>query len=849
MKRKKLKLLTLGLIFSCVLASCNINKNNNSTTIDDTNPTITTENGNITTNDNDQYIPFDGNLIPVSNKEEHGIELDDSKTIAYTEGASVEFNVSNGKTSSDYDISYTYDDKQYIPVDKELLRINGTNARLDVLGLTKARYKIKIVDNKTNEYAITKTIDVIEDDRSGYAHFNNKNGVGAYKNDGTLKDNAVVVYVTDETKNTVSVTIDGVKYTGLSNIIKACDGTNVPNATSMASTPLDIRIIGEIKTTQWNKIDSYGEASTETRIKNLNEAFASVDWNLTTQNELSNPGMAKSDNYYKISEPDIIKYGINSMSEDENKGITKLNGLTNNVLKDINPSKSGYQEYDSYYNELDVKFRENITIEGVGNDAKIFQWGFCFNQCNSIEVKNIEFSNYTEDAIGIQGRSGDITKYSDYWIHNCTFNSGKNNWDVSFENDKKEGDGSTDFKSAHDLTISYCRYNKTHKTALVGSGSTSYQYNITFHHNFYNECGSRLPFTRNSNFHIYNCYYLKSTGTNMQIYDSAYAFIEGCHFEDTSKTFTTSGGAIKLYNNIVNSTSSTTGTNINYVTNRTEQIANNCKADKVTDYSTFDTNKNLFYYDDVNKISKVDLMLKASDVKSYIPTIAGAGLLNTIDYSKNYKENNSEYVEPTVTGINYTSGIPTSSGWYGNIQEYPLKSDGKPDTANGKNAEYSKDAVVNENEGKITLTDTSSTKTTFAYYIFDETYKTGKHTYTINITLGNNVGSKWSLIQFLDGDKNLSIRDCGIDTNNKNKWGYSLDGGQTEVASELAVEKEKTYNIVLTIDYTNETAEVSINDTKITITNWNFSEIKGIQFMTAASAQDRSFTVNKVEIE
>jgi len=851
MKKNKLSILALTLLFTGALASCNINKNNNSTTIDDTNPTITTESGNNTTNDNGQYIPFDGNLIPVSNKEEHGIELDDSKTIAYTEGASVEFNVSNGKTSSDYDISYTYDDKQYIPVDKELLRINGTNARLDILGLTKARYKIKIVDNKTNDYAITKTIDVIEDDRSGYAHFNNKNGVGAYKNDGTLKDNAVIVYVTDETKNTVSVTIDGVKYTGLSNIIKACDGTNVPGATSMASTPLDIRIIGEIKTTQWNKINSYGEASTEARINNLNEAFDSVDWNLTTQNELSNPGMAKSDNYYKISEPDIIKYGINSMSEDENKGITKLNGLTNNILKDINPSKSGYLEYDSYYNELDVKFRENITIEGVGNDAKIFQWGFCFNQCNSIEVKNIEFSNYTEDAIGIQGSSGDITKYSDYWIHNCTFNSGKNNWDVSFENDKKEGDGSTDFKSAHDLTISYCRYNKTHKTALVGSGSTSYQYNITFHHNFYNECGSRLPFTRNSNFHIYNCYYLKSTGTNMQIESNAYAFIEQCYFDNTNKTFTNNGGVIKLYKNIITGekSTSTTGTNINYVDNRTTPVTNNCKADKVTDYSTFDTNKDLFYYDDVNNISKVDLMLKASDVKSYIPTIAGAGLLNTIDYSKNYKENNSEYVEPTVTGINYTSGIPTSSGWYGNIQEYPLKSDGKPDTANGKDVEYSKDAVVSENEGKITLTDTSSTKTTFAYYIFDETYTTGKHTYTINISLGNNVGSKWSLIQFLDGDKNLSIRDCGIDSNNKNKWGYSLDGGQTEVASELAVEKEKTYNIVLTIDYTNETAEVSINDTKITITNWNFSEIKGIQFMTAASAQDRSFTVNKVEIE
>jgi len=576
----------------------------------------------------------------------------------------------------------------------------------------------------------------------------------------------------------------------------------------------------------------------------MNTAFSAVDWNETTENELKNPGTARSDNYYKISEPDIIKYGINSMSDDSTKGITHLDGLTNNILKKIS---SG--EYDSYYNELDVRGGNNITIEGVGTDAKIFQWGLCFNQCNSIEVKNIEFSDYTEDAVGIQGSNSDVTLYSDYWIHNCTFNSGKNNWDVSYENDKKEGDGSTDFKSAHDLTISYCRYNGTHKTALIGSSATSYQYNVTFHHNFYNACGSRLPFTRNTNFHIYNCYYSGSTGTNMQIQSKAYAFIEGCYFENTNKTFTTSdGGVIKLYKNTVNSTSSVTGTNINYVTSRAELVTNTCKADNKTDFSSFDTSKALFYYDDVNNVSKVDLMLQSTEVKSYIPTVAGAGLLATIDYSKNYTETNAGYVEPTVTGVTYTSGIPTTSGWFGNIQEYPLKSDGKPDTANGSDAEYKTDAVVTENNGKVTLTDTSSTKTTFAYYIFDNTYNSGVHTYTVNITLGENVGTKWSMVQFLDGDKNISIRSCGLETDNKNKWGYSLDGGSSEIPSSLSVSKGTTYTIVLTIDYDKQTAKVSINNTELTITGWTFNQITGIQFMTAAGAADRSFTVNSITI-
>ena len=48
-------------------------------------------------------------------------------------------------------------------------------------------------------------IQVYEYDRSGYAHFNYDEGVGAYNNDGTPKDNAIIVYVTEENKNTVEI--------------------------------------------------------------------------------------------------------------------------------------------------------------------------------------------------------------------------------------------------------------------------------------------------------------------------------------------------------------------------------------------------------------------------------------------------------------------------------------------------------------------------------------------------------------------------------------------------------------------------------------------------------------------
>lgn len=749
----------------------------------------------------------------------------------YTEGATLTFNVTSANLDKAF-VSYSSDNgTTWSKIDDELIRFDSSTnkARADILGLKAGSYKVK-ADNGIN-YTI-KDVTVTKDDRSGYAHFNNTTGIGAYNNDGTLKSNAIVVYVNDANKNTVKATVNGKEQTGLVNIIKAA--TN-PNES------LDIRILGEIQTQQWN-YKAHGTGNTSARLENMNTAFSAVDWNETTENELKNPGTARSSNYYKISEPDIIKYGINSMSDDAAKGITHLDGLTNNILLEIN----GNHEYDSYYNELDVRYGNNITVEGVGTDAKIFQWGFCFNMCNSIEVKNIEFSDYTEDAVGIQGSNSDVTLYSDYWIHNCTFNSGKNNWDVSYENDKKEGDGSTDFKSAHDLTISYCRYNGTHKTALIGSGSSSYQYNVTFHHNYYNACGSRLPFTRNTNFHIYNCYYSGSTGTNMQIQSKAYAFIEGCYFENTNKTFTTSdGGVIKLYNNTVNSTSSISGTNINYVTSRTETVANTCKADNKTDFSSFDTSKALFYYDDTNNVSKVDLMLQSTEVKSYIPTVAGAGLLATIDYSKNYTETNAGYVDTTVVATyNESANAPTSSGLY-----YTVLDNSSPQVPLAE-ANVTSSTVVKEKDGKIYVTDTSAEATTIGYYMLEDSkkYTTGTHTYTINVTLAG-VGNSWYFLRFINstGDV-LQIGTSAKSGSNKTGFiSYQYNGSTVEFATS-AFTSSTTYNIVLTVDYDNNTANLSVGNNTTQITNFDIDAISGIKFFTAKTAADRSITVNSITI-
>ncbi len=597
--------------------------------------------------------------------------------MGYAEGLYVEFVPETNTNLSDYEVYYKLSSSNnLIKVDSELIRDYDTYYRVDVLGLEKGKYDIEIhYDNSI--FVAEEEIEVDAQDRSGYAHFNNASGVGAYDNNGVLKENTVVVYVNDSNKNTVQAVIAGNTYTGLANILKAQKNSSVP---------LLIRILGTIKTTQWNYIDSaevYGAGLTSQRDTNMTAA-------LYNSETISSWDSTSSSNCYRLYEDKIKELNLNSMSNDIESGITKLDGLTSYITyAKKKTEKYGVYEFDSYFNMLDVANASNITIEGVGTDAKIFQWGFTFTRCNSIEVKNILFDDYTEDAIGIQGGSKTDMDYSCFWLHNCTFNLGQNNWDVSYENDKMDGDGSTDFKYAHNLTISYCLYNNTHKTNLVGNSDTALQYNITLHHNFYNGCQSRLPLLRQANVHMYNNYYLNCS-TAQDIRENAFAFSEANYFEGCNNaqivtvTDTYTSTIIKSFNDYFSGDKNTTQATV--VLLRTDTLSGNCMPDGTgTDYSSFDTNSTLFYFDSENNLSDVLYLTTAEKAKRDVMLYAGSGVLVSpifdedivvIEYTVTFNNNGSVYKtekvnqgnkvtkpeNPTKEGIEGVSYV--FNGWY-----------------------------------------------------------------------------------------------------------------------------------------------------------------------------------------
>lgn len=139
----------------------------------------------------------------------------------------------------------------YTKIDGQLIREYKTYIRADVVGLVAGEgYEIKVVpvnesDTETTSAANSATgIKVSPYDRGGFAHKGATEGIGAYNNDGSLKANTIVVYVTKNNAKTVSADIKSsstgtTKYTGIQQIIYGYQK-------GVETRPLDIRIIGTI---------------------------------------------------------------------------------------------------------------------------------------------------------------------------------------------------------------------------------------------------------------------------------------------------------------------------------------------------------------------------------------------------------------------------------------------------------------------------------------------------------------------------------------------------------------------------------------------------------------------------
>ena len=446
---------------------------------------------------------------------------------------------------------------------KYLVRTTGGNGtRIDIPGLKAGTYDLSITVNGSGK--LTKTgIEVYAYDRSGYAHFNYTDGVGAYKDDGTLKDNAIVVYVTDENKNDVELTVGNTTVKGIGNILN-----------SVGKECGEPGHEGQCKMTPDGKV-VYGKANGN---KGIIQKLSEADIPLVVRfvGVVSDSGLGKPGTFSAAS-PSLID-GLTAYDSVDYGGSVGDNGHMARM-------KSG----------------ENITLEGIGYDATIDGWGFHF-MCESansqygksFEVRNLIFINTPEDAIGMEGvqSGGQITASVERcWIHNNEFYSP--NITSPAESDKSEGDGSVDFKRGQYFTCSYNYFERCHKTNLVGSSDSSLQYNLTYHHNYWYLCKARGPLTRQANVHMYNNLVDMQTDYAQQTRANAYIFSEyNMFYASKNPQNVKGGGPIKSYHDSIASYDGATDATI--VEDKTQYVSNNNK------YSRFDIDSSLSYIPEGN---------------------------------------------------------------------------------------------------------------------------------------------------------------------------------------------------------------------------------------------------------
>lgn len=176
---------------------------------------------------------------------------------------------------------------------------------------------------------------------------------------------------------------------------------------------------------------------------------------------------------------------------------------------------------------------ENVTIEGIGNDATLCGFGICFKRTRGIEVRNVGIMLFGDDAISM-----DTDNYHN-WIHNCDFFYGKPGADA----DQVKGDGSIDMKYRSTLaTISHNHFFDSGKVMGCG-GATKEETNLllTFHHNWFDHCDSRCPRLNLTTGHVYNNYYDGVPTYGIGCTEGSNAFVECNYFRNVPRPMMIAG--------------------------------------------------------------------------------------------------------------------------------------------------------------------------------------------------------------------------------------------------------------------------------------------------------------------
>ena len=196
-----------------------------------------------------------------------------------------------------YNVYYSGEGVTNKKIDTQLIRNYGSYFRADVVGLKAGTYTLKVTavsGGVEGESAETAALTVRAHDRTGFA-FSNGRVPGAYKADGTPKENAVVIYITEKTKNTVSLTVTGANANPCVGLQAILDGFKKGKDTR----PLIVRLVGQITDPSYMLggdivIENNNNAASFITFEGIGEDAVADGWGIRVKNasniEISNLG-------------------------------------------------------------------------------------------------------------------------------------------------------------------------------------------------------------------------------------------------------------------------------------------------------------------------------------------------------------------------------------------------------------------------------------------------------------------------------------------------------------------------------------------------------------------------------
>ena len=237
-------------------------------------------------------------------------------------------------------------------------------------------------------------------------------------------------------------------------------------------------------------------------------------------------------------------------------------------------------------NQSNIMIPSNTTIIGIADNAGFKNGTLYLKGVSNIVIRNLKVwdsldyfppwyqnsennFNADMDCITVEG--------STYvWIDHCTLGDTAHVYDTvstpAGELSWVNYDALCDItKGSNYVTVSNCQFLNDDKVGLVGSTDNGTTYGdtdklkVTFHHNYYNNVGQRLPRVRFGQVHVYNNNYDNVSSCCVVVGKSAQIYVENNYFSaNAGKAFDvkdTTAGVTSVGNKFV-TTKSTTATGI-----------------------------------------------------------------------------------------------------------------------------------------------------------------------------------------------------------------------------------------------------------------------------------------------